>query len=93
MIQISESRLLELIDKENKYNSLVLKHEDLEKYQKLTPAAKRYKKAFETFLANVEEVLNSEEFKSIFQIAYIHGFQYKGKNLAPAIEEAKKVLK
>lgn len=71
---------------------ILKKHPELVTGQKLTSTAKKYKKALSSFVKRVDEVLSSEDFKGIFQIAYVHGFTYKGQSLAQDIEKAKKLL-
>jgi hypothetical protein len=93
MIQITEERLLELVEKEKKLESILEAYPEIQQEQKLTPAARRYKNALSKLLSDVETVLTNDSFKGIFQIAYVHGAIYKGPNLAKSLAEARKVLK
>ena len=91
-IIIQEERFKELIDKEKKLSLILEKFPDIMNQKKLTPAAKMYKSAFKAFVFKVNEVLNSEEFKGIFQSAAIHGVLYQGPSLGKDIEDALKLI-
>lgn len=91
-ILLTEERMVELIAKEKQLKALLTAYPELKDGQKLTPAAKRYKAAFSAFVERVDSVLSTEDFKGIFQIAYVHGFTYKGESLASDIAAARKLL-
>lgn len=93
MIQVSEQRLIELVEKEKKLEEILSKHPELLENKKPTSTAKKYKAALAKLLGDVEAVLSNESFKGIFQIAYIHGATYTGPNLAKSLAEARKALK
>lgn len=92
VVTISEERFSELIKSDTRLSQILAAYPELESGQKLTSAAKKYKTAFVAFVKRVDEVLSSEDFKGIFQIAYVHGFEYKGQSLAQDIKNAKKLL-
>jgi hypothetical protein len=92
-ISVDENRYVELLEKERKLDAIVSAYPEIEDGQKLTSAAKRYKAAFSKFVDRVDQVLSSDQIKGIFQIAYVHGFKYKGESLAQDILDAKKLLK
>lgn len=91
-IFVQENRYLQLIEKEKRLHSILAAYPEIESGQKLTSMAKKYKSAFAIFVNRVDEVLSAEEFVGIFQIAYAHGFEYKGQSLAPDIANARKLL-
>lgn len=91
-VMISDARYAELTGKEMQLEALLASYPELTECQPPTRATKKYKVAFAAFVKRVDEVLSSEEIKSMFQIAYIHGFTYKGPSLAKDIELAKKLL-
>lgn len=91
-IVITEGRYQELKDKAARLDSLLAAYPELQDSQKLTPAAKRYKNALEAFVKRVDKVLSSAEMVGIFQVAAIHGCDYKGPSLAQDIADAKKLL-
>ncbi len=92
-VHIDESRLLELIDKEKRLESLLVAYPELENGEKVTPTAKKYREAFATFVGRVELVLSSQEMLGVFTLAHIHGINYSGPNLAEDIVKAKALLK
>lgn len=89
---ITEERYQELVAKENKLSQLLATYPEIEKGQKLSPATKKYKNALSTFVKRVDEVLSCPEIVSVFQIAAVHGFQYKGPSLAQDIVDIKKLV-
>jgi hypothetical protein len=91
-VSIPESRFQELLGKELHLEGLLRANPELESSMKLTSTARKYRKAFSTFVQRVDEVLSHEELKGIFQIAAVHGFDYKGPSLAQDIVDAKKLL-
>lgn len=91
-IIIQETRYQELVDKEKRLEALLANYTELQTGQKLTPAAKKYKVALETFVKRVDHVLSTPEFFSMFEIAAVHGFQYKGESLAQDIANMKKLV-
>jgi hypothetical protein len=93
MIQISEERLKELIDSELALKYYLNKYPELAKGEKLTATAKRYKKALESLVTQVEEVCNHPSFKSVFEVSYIHGINYDGPTFGDALAVAKATLK
>lgn len=90
-IIITEVRYQDLVQKENKLKLILAEHPELEKSLNLTSAAKKYKNALIGFMQRVEQVIGSKEFFDIFQMAAVHGFQYKGESLAQDIENVKKI--
>lgn len=91
-VSITEERYQELIGKEMHLDGILKAHPELETTMKLTPTAKKYKVALEEFVERVNQVLNSDHMKDMFQIAYVHGFKYKGESLALDIVKVKKLL-
>ena len=89
---ITEERFKELTEKEKKLDTLMATYTELKSGHKLTPAAKKYKLALEEFVERVDKVLSSEDMIGMFQIAYVHGFKYKGESLAPDIIKVRKLL-
>lgn len=91
-ISVDEKRYAELLEKEKKLDAVVSIYPEIESGQKLTPAAKRYRSALESLAAQVEKVMTCEELASIFQIAYIHGFKYKGPGFGDELAKVNKLL-
>ena len=91
-VSILESRFQELLGKELFLDGILREHPELAGSMKLTPTAKKYRKAFEAFVRRVDEVLSSEDIKGVFTIAAVHGLHYKGPSLAKDILDAKALL-
>jgi hypothetical protein len=93
MIQISEERLLELVEAEKKLGSILEQYPEIGSGGKPTSTAKKYKNMLVKLVNKVEEVGNHPSFKSVFEVSYIHGFKYDGPYFADALSEAKQLLK
>jgi predicted translin family RNA/ssDNA-binding protein len=92
MVSIPEDRWTDLIKAETRLKQLLHDHPELEKGEKLTATAKRYKAAFAKFVERTDQVLSSPELVGIFQYAYVHGYKYTGPSLHLDIAAAKKQL-